>query len=377
MRLITHRLPSLFLVAIAAMANSACGKFFPGSNTAPSSSGGGSNGGTSGFVFVANSGSQNISAFSINATTGVLTAVSGSPFSATAGPNLLTIDPQNRFLFAGLSSAGVEVFSISGSGVLTQVTSGGSAASGTTPLALAVTPNASLLYVLDKISSTVSAFSVGSSGALTAAKGTALPTGSVPAANVPGQGLAIESMGTHLYAAIGSAGIFSGTINSDGSLTQTTTTVAPVGASLQQLVTTPSGSFLYALDPSNGVAAYSVGSAGLSLLNGGKTFTAGTSLTGLAVDAASKIVLVTSSSGNNVSSFTIKSDGTLAAVSGSPFPVGVFPEALTFENSDKFVYIAGTSGVTVFTLDTTTEGKLDQQSNVSTGTTPASIVASH
>jgi len=140
---------------------------------------------------------------------------------------------------------------------------------------------------------------------------------------------------------------------------------------------TPSGSFLYALDPSNGVAAYSVGNAGLTLLNGGKTFAVGSSSSGIAVDPTSKIVIVANSGSGNVSSFTINSDGTLTAVLGSPFAGGTSPDALTFDHSGKFVYVAGSSGVTVLALDTTTAGKLNQASSVSAGTSPTSIVASH
>jgi 6-phosphogluconolactonase (cycloisomerase 2 family) len=44
-----------------------------------------------GFVYVANSGSANVSAYSINATTGVLTALTGSPFAALNGANTIVI----------------------------------------------------------------------------------------------------------------------------------------------------------------------------------------------------------------------------------------------------------------------------------------------
>jgi len=38
------------------------------------------------FLYVANSGSASVSAFSVNAKNGTLTAVSGSPFAAETGP---------------------------------------------------------------------------------------------------------------------------------------------------------------------------------------------------------------------------------------------------------------------------------------------------
>jgi len=55
------------------------------------------------FVYVANQGSQNISAFKRSPSAGTLTPVAGSPFAATVPLNLFTsleVDPKNQFLFA-------------------------------------------------------------------------------------------------------------------------------------------------------------------------------------------------------------------------------------------------------------------------------------
>ena len=42
------------------------------------------------FVYVANSGSRNVSAYVLNRTSGSLTAVTGSPFAAGTGPTAVT-----------------------------------------------------------------------------------------------------------------------------------------------------------------------------------------------------------------------------------------------------------------------------------------------
>jgi 6-phosphogluconolactonase (cycloisomerase 2 family) len=44
-----------------------------------------------GFVYVANSGSANVSAYSIDATTGALTALTGSPFAALNGADTIVL----------------------------------------------------------------------------------------------------------------------------------------------------------------------------------------------------------------------------------------------------------------------------------------------
>jgi DNA-binding beta-propeller fold protein YncE len=53
------------------------------------------------FVYVVNYLSGTISGFSIAAGTGVLTAVTGSPFTIGAGLWELAIDPSGRYLYAG------------------------------------------------------------------------------------------------------------------------------------------------------------------------------------------------------------------------------------------------------------------------------------
>jgi 6-phosphogluconolactonase len=48
------------------------------------------------FAYVANIGSANVSGYTINAATGVLTPISGSPFAARVGPRSVTTTPRPR-----------------------------------------------------------------------------------------------------------------------------------------------------------------------------------------------------------------------------------------------------------------------------------------
>ncbi len=73
---------------------------------------------TGSFLYVSNSGDGTVSAFTINATTGELTAIPGSPFVAagTASPNSPTavqVDPSGQFAYVANGDAGtLSVFSI-------------------------------------------------------------------------------------------------------------------------------------------------------------------------------------------------------------------------------------------------------------------------
>lgn len=72
------------------------------------------------FLYLPQSDSQTIQAFSIDHTTGALTSINGSPFS-TVGAEAITSDPAGRFLFVGNHNAGqISVFQIDAtSGALT------------------------------------------------------------------------------------------------------------------------------------------------------------------------------------------------------------------------------------------------------------------
>jgi 6-phosphogluconolactonase len=76
------------------------------------------------FVYVANSGSANISGFAINSSTGGLTTIAGSPFTGTASPSVVYTDPTSSFLYcANTSNPGtVSGFTINATtGALTQI----------------------------------------------------------------------------------------------------------------------------------------------------------------------------------------------------------------------------------------------------------------
>ena len=75
------------------------------------------------FAFVANSGSNNISAYLIDNTSGALTAVAGSPFATGANPSAVIFDPSGQFAYvANAGSNNVSAYTINTTtGVLTAI----------------------------------------------------------------------------------------------------------------------------------------------------------------------------------------------------------------------------------------------------------------
>ena len=65
------------------------------------------------FAYVANRGSNNISAYSVDATTGALTTIAGSPFAAGKLPIAIAVDPTGSYAYvANQTDATISAFTI-------------------------------------------------------------------------------------------------------------------------------------------------------------------------------------------------------------------------------------------------------------------------
>ncbi len=93
-----------------------------------------------GDVYTANEGTGTISGYSINATTGALTAISGAPFAGPANVSALGVDKSGSYMVAAgyNSSSGVQIFSISSTGALTLGASAGAGTATAYPVVLAM-----------------------------------------------------------------------------------------------------------------------------------------------------------------------------------------------------------------------------------------------
>lgn len=148
------------------------------------------------FLYVENTGSNNISVFSINAANGALTPVTGSPFSLRGlSPLNMRLTPSGKFLFVSAASEPLGLiagFSVS-SGALQLASLTNS--DGVNPFGLAIDPAGKFLYAANTSSNSISIFSIGSGGALTEVPGSPLSTYSAPVS------LLLEPKGQFLYVA--------------------------------------------------------------------------------------------------------------------------------------------------------------------------------
>ena len=102
--------------------------------------------------------------FAVNS--GVLTAVSGSPFAAGTHPSAVASDSTGSYVYVADQTGG-NVFGYSvNSGALVKL-SGSPFAAGNQPSAIIADPTSGYLYVANAVDGTVNAYSIGTTGALT------------------------------------------------------------------------------------------------------------------------------------------------------------------------------------------------------------------
>lgn len=175
------------------------------------------------FLYASNNQSVlgSVSGFSIDSSTGVLTPVTGSPFTTAVngGPTNLAVSPKGSFLYvplAGTTSplSSIFAYSFDSTGVLSQIP-GTPFTVGSQPIAAIVDPSGKYLYSADFGGNDISAFTIdGSSGALTAIGGSPFAASPNP------DNLAINASSSLLFVTSGtSTSIFTFTINSSGALT--------------------------------------------------------------------------------------------------------------------------------------------------------------
>jgi len=194
------------------------------------------------FLYVANSGSDDISVFSIDAGSGALTAVA-APFPTGITPSNMALSPSGNVLYvtgAGTTQFGyIEVFSLNaGIATLIQV-----AQSGTNPFGLAIDPGGSHLYTANTGDNSISEFTINPDGSLTELSGS--PIGEAFSAPVA---LLVDGSGKYLYVAnegSGTSNLAAYAIGSDGGLTLLTNSPFGTAKEPNVIASDPAGRYLF------------------------------------------------------------------------------------------------------------------------------------
>jgi 6-phosphogluconolactonase (cycloisomerase 2 family) len=141
------------------------------------------------FALVANTGSNNVSVYIIDSTTGALTVVQNPAlpvtnfFSTGTAPQQVTIHPSGNFAYvANATSGDVSAYTINQTtGVLAQIAGSPFPTGGTNPKRVTIDSAGKFAFVSNQNSDTIAVFSIDqTTGVLTAVIGSPFPTGDAP-----------------------------------------------------------------------------------------------------------------------------------------------------------------------------------------------------
>jgi 6-phosphogluconolactonase len=198
------------------------------------------------FLYVGSTGISNaaVSVFSIDAGSGALSPVSGSPFQIGIPPTNMALSPNGSSLYvlgAGAPQGFIEVWSIT-SGALSQLVQ--IIQPGANPSGIAIDPSGSFLYVANTTDNSISEYSMGSTGVLTELQQSS-PLGQSSQYSGP-VSLLVDNSGKFLYVAnSGTSNLSAYAIGSDGSLTILSTSPFATSSQPNFIATDVSGKHLY------------------------------------------------------------------------------------------------------------------------------------
>jgi len=235
------------------------------------------------YLYCANALSNDISAFSIDSSSGVLTAVNGSPFQIRLSVKSMALSPSGNFLYVSAPSSPtgiLAVFSVS-AGVLSSspIASGIIFTEDNDPASIVIDPKGAYLYAANSAVSTISIYSIAASGLLTE-----VPQSPLADAFQHPISLVLDSTASYLYVAnqgsnnVATYSITSGT----GFPVQVTNSPFATETEPSVLAIDPNRKYLYVGNQTGSAGIQAFGSAGGSL-NTIATYSVGNTPTSIAI----------------------------------------------------------------------------------------------
>ncbi|WP_263383491.1 lactonase family protein [Granulicella arctica] len=386
------QLAGAVVAAVLVLLTGCGGGFFPPLTTGTGGTGTGTGTSTGDFVYVANSTTGTIAGYSVATTTagaGTLTAVSGSPYSLALPPTAMAITPSNSFLYLS-ELGGIYAYSINATtGVLTTVSSGGAlATTNFGSVSLDISPDGQWLFALSQDSATLQEYQINATTGALAAIATPTYVG-VGGTQAVAKMVKVAPSGAYVFLALGTGGDIVYPFNTTtGALNITTFQQLSTGSTTTSdnaLAIDSNTTFLYLARSggSTGLAVFAIGSNGGLSSVAGSPFAAGGGPFSVLLDSTGKYAYTGNRTDGTISGFSIGTGGVLTALSGSPFATGSTVASLARDKSAKYILAAASAGnpdLTMYSFDATVLGKLDSAATVATGTDPTGaiqVVATH
>jgi 6-phosphogluconolactonase len=306
-----------------------------------------------------------ISAFAINATSGALTRVVGSPFAAGARQYGIAVHPSGASVYAtDLDGKLVDGYQLApATGALTGAPGAHVQLADGSPVAIAIEPTGRFVYVASLGDNAIHGFSIDpQTGALS-------PVGQSPlvlSPFVPDGTVAVDPAGHFLYVTGLASGVRSFAIDSSsGALAEITG--SPFGAAVVfrgAMVFHPSGRFMYNAGPALNAFRVDAQTGSLTPLPGSPVVQgvgSDPTATTVAIDPRGYFLYVVATFtvgplADTVSGYAIDATtGALTPVPGSPFAAAPSPYSVAVDRDGRFLYVGNDDSgkVSAFSIDQT------------------------
>jgi 6-phosphogluconolactonase len=339
-------------------------------------------------VYVANQVDATISAYAMNVSNGSLSSIAGTPFRtdidgnelpAIDAPFNMVIDSGKKFAYAANSFHNdVTVFSIDAASGALEPIAGSPFPTGLSPNVVTIHPSGKFAYTANSESYDISAFTVDAvTGALAAVTGSPFAAGSPlgSTASIPISSVTIDPSGKFAYVLL-TNGVLTYDIDANsGALTPLSANPTSAGTFPLVLAIHASGKFLYVV-ATDGLYGFTIdASNGALTAIAGNPYTAPFAERMLTIDPSNRFIYVTTSlndptlsPGNYVlEGYAIDAvSGALSALPGSPYQLAAGTTgSLIFGPGERFAYLGeatSSPSIELFSVNLTT-GELTSVSN--------------
>ncbi len=382
---------ALGLLAALAPLTACKGFFVPPTSTGTSGTGTGFSGSTTtDYAYVANSSAGTTSLAAYNVGSGALTSV--GTVSLGFIPVALAVAPSDSFLYVastpGYTSPGIYLYTIGSTGALTAANSGKALATDAVA-AMAISPDGNWLYTVNIDGLTMAEYAVDTTTGLLTLQGEITLPGStcnLTTATPVSQScsVAVAPSGDYVVASLNVSGDAVFSYSSSGGVTGSSYRTIGSGYSTAN----PTGDFSVALDANNyayiaqtnSVSVYGIGSTTIDT-EGTTDYGTGLTPRGVALSQSGGYVYTANEAAGTISGFGIGGSGALTAVSGSPFAGPANVSALGFDKSGGYAVAVGydaSAGVRLYSVSSA--GVLTQVAATGSGTSeayPALVAMTH
>ena len=322
------------------------------------------------FIYVSSFPDNNIKIFSVNDTTGLITAAGGISTGANTNPGFLAMHPSGKFLYSlNRTSGNVSIFTINQTtGTLTAA---GTVTADTSPFYMVFSPDGTFAYLTCDVASMLFVFSVNTStGALTQVSGSPYAMGGGRT-----RGLAVTPDNKYLYVTDRDSDNIQAFVIAAGVLSPVAGSPFAAGTAVGTAVTDSAGKYLYVGNrDDNAVGAYSINASTGALTPIAAYPSGGTQTSVWTLDPSGTHLYGGDQVSNDVLAFTINADGTLTAVAGMPFSTNTEPGGGGIHPNGKFAYVVNQVSeiqlqpgtITIYSINQST-GALTQISSTPTG----------